>query len=254
MARCLIALGGNLNASEALFDAALSKLERSAIRVVQLSNVLRTQPVGSSAGDTFLNAAATLDCTLLPSELLAVMHEVEDHFGRTRTLHWGPRTLDLDLLLFDEQVIDQPDLVIPHPAMWYRRFVLDPAVQVAADMMHPILKQTISELHRKLQTRPIRLAVNLGELPASEILNLQQILNHLAAAIPEIEWTLTEDSSSDPDPCFSRVVIHGRSRHESDQTQPANAESRLINLFAASDDSAIDQLRQLSTAILGDFA
>jgi 2-amino-4-hydroxy-6-hydroxymethyldihydropteridine diphosphokinase len=253
MARCLIALGGNLNASEALFEAALNELERPGITPVQLSKILTTRPVGASAGNEFLNAAATLDCTLPASKLLAAMHEVESHFGRTRTLHWGPRTLDLDLLLFDDQMIDQPDLVIPHPAMWYRRFVLDPAVQVATDMVHPILMQTISELHRKLQSRPIRLVVCPGEMQPSELPDLQQILNRLAVAIPEIEWVLSKDSSSDPESCFSRVVVYRRSPTVPQRTQPANADSRLINLFAATEESAIDQLTQLSSAILGDL-
>lgn len=251
MPRCLIALGGNLGASESMFEAAMHTLEQPAISLIRISRVFRTRPVGASAGNEFLNAAATIECGLEPNELLSALHEVELDFGRTRTQHWGPRTLDLDLLLFDQHVLDRPDIVVPHPAMWYRRFVLDPAADVAPEMMHPILMQTVSELQRALRTRPIRLRVFPGDGRSSQLLDLKRILHRLAVNAGDVEWVLSNDSSRDPVGFFAGVVIFGRSSEMPHRTQPENADSRLVTIHADTDDSAVDQLTQLSAAILG---
>ena len=251
MPRCLIALGGNLGASERLFEAALKTLERPAVRPIRMSRVIRTRPVGSQAGEEFLNAAATLECTLEPAELLSALHEVELKFGRLRMQHWGPRTLDLDLLLFGQRVIDLPDLVVPHPAIWYRRFVLDPAADVAADMMHPILKQTVGELQRALYEQPIRLIVAPGDRQTSELLDLRQIVLQLATAVGQAEWILSDDNSPHLEGCFAGVVVCSSSAGLPRRSQPANADSRLITIQAATGESAIEQLTQLSAAILG---
>lgn len=251
MPRCLIGLGGNLGTSQTLFEAALRKLERSAIRLVRMSQVIRTRPVGANAGEEFLNAAATLDCRLKPDKFLSALHEVESDFGRTRSLYWGPRSLDLDLLLFDQQVHDRPDLVIPHPAMWYRRFVLDPAVEIADEMIHPILKQTVSELQRELQKRPIRLFVFPGDGHVAEILDLNQILHSVAAAVEDVEWILSDDPSRNLDGSFAGVMVYGPTAVSTRRLQPTNSDLRQLTIHAGTDDSAIDQLTQLSAAILG---
>lgn len=93
MTQCLIALGGNINASQAVFLEAMRRLERPEIVVKQLSRPFVTRPVGSAAGQEYVNAAAVLECSLESVTLLNTLHEVEDSFGRERTVHWGPRTL-----------------------------------------------------------------------------------------------------------------------------------------------------------------
>ena len=155
MPTCLIALGSNVNASEEVFRKAMQELQRCGAKTLAISRIVTTRPVGTQAGSLYLNAAATVESHLTPIDLLRALHQVESAFGRTRDVHWGPRTLDLDLLLYGEERIDQPDLVVPHPAMWYRRFVLDPLVELIPDVVHPVFRQTIQQLRERLLQRPL---------------------------------------------------------------------------------------------------
>jgi 2-amino-4-hydroxy-6-hydroxymethyldihydropteridine diphosphokinase len=193
MTRCLIALGGNIGVSEAVFEAAMSQLQRPGIDLIRVAKTLKTRPVGASAGEEFLNTAATLETSLDPQELLSALHEVENAFGRTRTIHWGPRTLDLDLCLFGDEIIDSNLLVIPHPAMWYRRFVIDPALDVAAEMQHPLLRQSIRELHRELHQCPLKIAISDSETnPAMSVCSA--VLKEALHLDPAIEWLAPPNS------------------------------------------------------------
>ncbi|MEZ6041818.1 MAG: 2-amino-4-hydroxy-6-hydroxymethyldihydropteridine diphosphokinase [Planctomycetaceae bacterium] len=153
--QCLIAIGGNVQASKTLPKRAVQLLESSDLQVLRLSESFITAPVGENAGTEFVNAAAVIQTSLTPFELLGRLHATENQFGRTRDIHWGPRPLDLDLIFYGDQVIERPDLVIPHPAMWYRRFVLDPSIQVAADWAHPVLGVSVQDLHDRLLSRPL---------------------------------------------------------------------------------------------------
>ncbi len=145
---CLIGLGSNLGDRQRALEAALALLaEHAAIRLVAASSFHATQPVGGPAGQgEFLNAAARIETELSPRDLLRLLHEIEARLERVRTGHWGPRTLDLDLLLYGEQVIDEPDLRVPHPLAHQRRFVLAPACEIAGEMRHPVLRKTLAEL------------------------------------------------------------------------------------------------------------
>jgi 2-amino-4-hydroxy-6-hydroxymethyldihydropteridine diphosphokinase len=117
------------------------------IKLLATSNALPTAPVGGPPGQgEFLNAAARLETSLSPDEILALLHAIEHQLGRARTVHWGPRTIDLDLLLYDDQIINTPELNVPHPLMHTRRFVLEPAAEIAAEWIHPVLKQSIADL------------------------------------------------------------------------------------------------------------
>ena len=159
MSECWIGLGANLGDARAAFDAAWSMLrDHPQIEVRQRSGLYRTVPVGANAGEAFLNAVCCVSTTLAPLELLDVLQSIELTLGRTRELHWGPRTLDLDLLFVDEQIIREPRLTVPHPAAWYRRFVLDPLFEVAPTLRHPVLNLTIAELRQRLQIRPLSIA------------------------------------------------------------------------------------------------
>lgn len=169
--RCLIALGGNLGPVEESFRSACTLLQENGVEVEHLSSFRRTAPMGADAGQEFLNAAAVVISPLSAADLLRTLHMIEHRLGRTRTVHWGPRTIDLDLLLYGGQVIQQPDLVVPHPAMWYRRFALEPAAEIAGDMNHPTLRESVSELWHRLCRRPLIFQVcveSAGGLAAAE--------------------------------------------------------------------------------------
>lgn len=154
MPRCLIGFGSNLGDRQATLEAALGRLaQHEEVRVVARSSWRETTPVGGPTGQgAFLNGVALLETSLAPDALLALLLDIEIQLGRVRMVAWGPRTLDLDLLLFDQLVLQTPTLVVPHPRMAWRRFVLEPAVEIAAELVHPILGWTLARLLRHLNT------------------------------------------------------------------------------------------------------
>jgi 2-amino-4-hydroxy-6-hydroxymethyldihydropteridine diphosphokinase len=163
MPRCFISLGGNLGNVSQTFDRALEALEGADdASIVATSTFHKTHPVGHSAG-AFLNAAAEIETSLPPLALLDRLQQIEHQLGRIRTVHWGPRTLDLDLLFFGSEIIDSPRLTVPHPAAWYRRFVLDPLVEIAPRFVHPEKHADIVALRERLLPRPMIVALTGGE-------------------------------------------------------------------------------------------
>jgi 2-amino-4-hydroxy-6-hydroxymethyldihydropteridine diphosphokinase len=144
----LIGLGSNLGDRKAMLDGAVAALrDTPGVRVRAVSSYHETKPVGGPPGQgPFLNAAAALETTLDPFELLENLRRVEGRFGRTREVQWGPRTLDLDLLLFGDRIVETATLQIPHPRMAGRRFVLAPLVEIAPDVVEPVSGRTIRDL------------------------------------------------------------------------------------------------------------
>jgi 2-amino-4-hydroxy-6-hydroxymethyldihydropteridine diphosphokinase len=149
----IIGLGSNLGDRRATLDGALAALaETPGVRVRRVSSYHETEPVGGPPGQgTYLNAAATLETTLDPLGLLQVLQAIEARFGRVRTVRWGERTLDLDLLLFDDRIIRTTELTVPHPRLIERRFVLEPLAEVAPDVVEPRSGRTVSALLRQLE-------------------------------------------------------------------------------------------------------
>lgn len=157
-----IALGSNIGESLAILEGAINSLEKtSGITIKAKSSWYRTAPVGGPSQPDYLNGAAILEVQLSPHKLLETLLNIEQEFGRVRQEHWGPRTLDLDVLLFDDLILETPDLQIPHPRMTQRAFVLVPLAEIAPDWMEPVSREPISQLLQKLDCSDVSLSINL---------------------------------------------------------------------------------------------
>ena len=134
--RAYLAIGSNIGDRQAFLQLAVDALgDAPGTRVVAVSRVYETEPVGGPSQDAFLNAVVAIDTDLDPQPLLARCHQIEAQAERVRAERWGPRTLDVDVLLFADLRVDTPDLVIPHPRMWERGFVLAPLRDVAPGLV-----------------------------------------------------------------------------------------------------------------------
>ncbi len=146
-----VSIGSNMGDKQAYVDKAIGLLTRSAgITVEKVSTMMETEPYGGVVQDNFLNGAIKIRTTLTPEELLDVVRDIEKKCDRVRTIHWGPRTLDMDILLYDDIILGTDKLTIPHRDMLNRAFVLDPMCEIAPYAVHPAYGETMLELRSRL--------------------------------------------------------------------------------------------------------
>ena len=147
-----IALGSNMGDKRAYLDLGVEGLRRTkGCQISAVSDYLATEPYGVTDQDEFLNGAMKIRTLLTPFELLKRLHEIEQEAGRERIIRWGPRTLDLDILLYDDLILDDEELHIPHIEMYKRDFVLKPLCQIAPYVRHPMYNRTVQELLEALE-------------------------------------------------------------------------------------------------------
>ena len=213
-----LAIGGNQGDVRATMRSAVEQVsEVAGISAVQLSPIYSTAPVGVDAQFAFHNAAIVCETDLLPLDLLDVMQRIEHSAGRERTVRWGPRTLDIDLIGYGQEIMSHPRLTLPHPAAWYRRFVLDPLCDIAPDWMHPERQATVRELRDRLRTRPLTFVFGDGELSS-------RFAEGLAAAFPTEALSL--ERAGDTTSADSTWLLIDRQKHP-EQWETAAKISRL---------------------------
>lgn len=176
-----VALGANLGDPRRTLDDAIAALAAiPSTRFLRNSRWIETAAVGPAA-PPFVNGAALLETSLSPESLLAELQAIETRFGRARPSRWAPRTLDLDLIFLGQETRATPALRLPHPSAFYRRFVLDPLIEVAPDWVDPVRRITARQLHHRLTTRPFRVAC-LGPIAP-------HVVPQLAREFPAVDLT-----------------------------------------------------------------
>lgn len=152
--RAYLGLGSNLGDKETYLNQAVKALDETrGCQVEKVSSYLVTEPYGGVEQDDFLNACLCLKTYLSPEELLRRLHEIEQDAHRERIIRWGPRTLDLDILLYDDLILETEELILPHMDMENREFVLKPLSEIAPNLRHPILHKTMRQLADQLAAK-----------------------------------------------------------------------------------------------------
>ena len=152
--RAYLGLGSNLGDKETYLNQAVKSVDETrGCQVEKVSSYLVTEPYGGVEQDDFLNACLCLKTYLSPEELLKRLHEIEQDAHRERIVRWGPRTLDLDILLYDDLILETEELILPHMDMENREFVLKPLSEIAPNLRHPILHRTMRQLADQLAVK-----------------------------------------------------------------------------------------------------
>ncbi len=149
--KAVISLGSNMGDREHFLEMALFDIERKVGKILAKSDIIETEPYGMVNQDMFLNMAITVETYLGPDELLEMLLEIEASLGRTRILHWGPRTIDLDIIYIDDRIINTNKLQVPHKERLKRDFVLGPIAQIAPDLIDPVEGKPVGVLYQELE-------------------------------------------------------------------------------------------------------
>jgi 2-amino-4-hydroxy-6-hydroxymethyldihydropteridine diphosphokinase len=184
----LIAFGANQGDRQLAFDVAVKQIEENeSVANVVASKAIETRPVTGTAdgadNSPYLNACIRFTTTLDVEQLHQAMIVIESKLGRERKERWGPRTIDLDLLLFADQQLQKPSLIVPHPRMSFRRFVLEPALEIASDMVHPISGLTIEQLVHHLNSKPNTIVVATDDESF-----VQSVVENLSSRKEWVDW------------------------------------------------------------------
>ena len=150
MSIAYIALGSNLGERKQNILTALNYMEQSGLKILAVSSLLETY--GVTDQPSFINAAVKIETELAAHDLLRLLLAIELKMGRVRKRHWGERNIDLDLILYDDKIMKDKDLIVPHPDMQNRLFVLSPLAEIAGDVVHPVFKITISAMLNNLMS------------------------------------------------------------------------------------------------------
>jgi len=153
MAIAYIGIGSNLGNRQENCLRAIELLQKKGIIVTKRSSLYKTEPWGVKDQPRFINMAIEIDTSLEPKELLKILKNIEKELGREKSSKWGPRIIDLDILLFDDIILNEDNLKIPHPLMQERDFVLRPLCEIAPDIYHPLLKLSMYELMQKIHRK-----------------------------------------------------------------------------------------------------
>lgn len=156
MKKVYLALGGNMGDREGNLQEAIERLHGKDLEVTRISPVYETEPVGLRAQPWFLNLVLEAKTSLFPRQLLNRVQHVEREMGRVRRVKNGPRTIDIDILLYERFVIGTPELVVPHPRLHERRFVLQPLADLAPELRHPVTKRSVREMLGALSGQSVK--------------------------------------------------------------------------------------------------
>lgn len=152
MAIVYIGLGSNLGDRLGFIQQAVKMLEfHDAINILETSSFYETEPYGVKDQDWFINAAVKISTTLTPVEVLRVCQHIEEKLGRKRGIKWGPRVIDLDILLYDDEIIADDILTVPHPSTYDRACCIVPLLEIADELIHPILQKDMDEIYQNLE-------------------------------------------------------------------------------------------------------
>lgn len=146
MNQTYLLIGGNLGNREENMQQARNLIDKQVGEIARSSSLYETEAWGMRDQPSFLNQVLLVNTMLAPEKTLSALLEIEHQMGRERSQKFGPRTIDIDILFFNSEIIEEPGLTIPHPQLHLRRFTLNPMNEIAPDLIHPILKKSISDL------------------------------------------------------------------------------------------------------------
>ncbi len=191
MTRCLLALGSNLGDRHSILAKACAEVaDLQGVQLLARSRWYETVPIGGAEGQgNFLNGAILLETSLLPQPLVSALLAIETHLGRQRVARWDARRVDIDILLYGTKIVETKDLTVPHPRMAFRRFVLEPAAEIAGPMLHPTSGWTLARLWAHAQSAPRQVVVTATEKPIADWL-ASQLREALGCKLPQTASTI----------------------------------------------------------------